>query len=162
MGHQNKRHVQKILTRAGINITEDKDFCGACVERKQHRDSFKSRQQRVTGSGEVIHADLCDPMECASLGGAKYFVCFICDYTRYRMVYFLKEKSETSEKIAKILQTVKNQFGRPVRRFQCDDGREFENKEVSKLLKADGVQLVISNPYTRQSRMGVLKELTEQ
>lgn len=95
LGHQDKHHVQKVLTRVGISITENKEFCGACVERKQHRESFKSRQQRATELGEHIHADLCRPMERALLGGSKYFVCFTCDYTRYRMVYFLKEKSET-------------------------------------------------------------------
>lgn len=91
------------MARIGISVTEDKKFCGACAEGKQHRDSFRSQQQRATVPGELIHADLCGPMESASLDGAKYFVCFTCDYTRYRWVYFLKEKLETVEKVAEML-----------------------------------------------------------
>lgn len=56
-------------------------------------------QQRAAIQDEVIHADLCGPMEVDSLGGAKYFLCFTCNFTRYRIVVFLKEKSEAAAKI---------------------------------------------------------------
>jgi IS30 family transposase len=129
---------------------EDEQFCGACVEGKQHRSSFRERQQRATEPGEIIHADLCGPMECASLGGSKYFVCFTCNFSRLRVVYLLKEKSETAGKIAEMLQVVKNQRGRPMKIFQCDGGTEFDNTEVRKLLMSNGVTLAITNPYTPQ------------
>lgn len=97
--------------------TADDEFCGACMEGKQHRDTFKLRQQRAIEPGELIHADLCGPMECNLLGGAKYFA-------------------------------IKTQFERPVKRFQCDGGREFDNQDVRKLFKENGVQFIITNPYT--------------
>ena len=148
LGHQNKRHVQNILKQRGIDIAVDNKFCGACVEGKQHRNSFQSRQQRSMEPGEIIHADLCGPMECTSLGGAKYFLCFTCDYSRLRIVYFLKEKSESIEKIAEMLKIVKNHRGRAPKAFQCDGGREFNNSGVQKLMKMNGVKLIVTNPYT--------------
>jgi len=87
-------------------------------------------------------------METPSLGGARYFLCFTCDYLRLRMVYFLKEKRETVEKINEMLQTVKTQRGRFVKTFQCDGELEFNNEAVRKLLKSNGITIAITNFYT--------------
>lgn len=59
----------------------DTEFCDACVEGKQITSSFLSRQQCATESAEIIHADLCGPMECTSIGGSKYSLCFTYDYS---------------------------------------------------------------------------------
>jgi hypothetical protein len=108
LGHQNKRHVRKLLRDYKIDFVDEDSFCGACVEGKQHSNTFLERKQRALEPGAIMHADLCGPMECASLSGAKYFLCITCDFSRYRMVYFLKEKSETSSKIEEVLKLVEN------------------------------------------------------
>lgn len=149
LGHQNKRHVQQFLKQRGVEVEDfGEDFCEACVKGKQHRSVFQTRQQRPTQPGEVFHGDLCGPMECKSLGGAEYFLCFTCDYSRLRFVYFLKQKSETAEKIAEMLSFVKNFFGRSPKAFQCDGGREFDNTAVTQLMKLNGIQFIVTNPYT--------------
>jgi len=129
-------------------VLDDDVFCAACVQGKQQRSSFKSRQQRATTRGEVIHADLCGPMEVDSLDGARYFLCFTCNFIRYCIVYFLKEKSEAAAKIDKMVRLVSNLCDRSVKALQCDGGLEFNNSKVKSILKTQGVQLVITNPYT--------------
>lgn len=99
LGHQNKRHVSQFLKLNGIDVKDDQAFCEACIEGKQKRGQFISRSQRSKEPGAVINADLCGKMECPSLGNAQYFVCFTCDYSRFRIVYFLKNKSEVSQKV---------------------------------------------------------------
>jgi len=59
---------------------------------------------------EIMHIDLCGPMETSSLGEARYFLYFTCDYSKLRMIYFLKEKRETVGKINEMLQTMKTQI----------------------------------------------------
>lgn len=95
--HEKLGHVAKLLKECEIDFIKDDQFCGTCMEGKQHRSNFVERQQHVTELGEIIHADLCSPMECASLGRSKYFLCFTCNFSRIRMVYFLREKSKTVE-----------------------------------------------------------------
>jgi hypothetical protein len=150
MAHQNKSHVKKILKQNSIEFKDNEEFCGHCVEGKQHKNVYQSRTQRAAQPGEIIHADLCGPMEQSSLGGSKYFLCFTCDYTKYRMVYFVGEKSETFNKITEMVGFIKNQCGHSVKNFQCDGGLEFNNKKVSDFLKAEGIKFVITNPYTPQ------------
>lgn len=148
--HQNKRHVKEFLKKYGVDFVEDDQFCGACMEGKQHRNSFHKRKQRATELGKIIHADFCGPMECSSLGEAKYFLCFTCDFSRIRMVYFFKEKSETTEKIAEMLQSIKNQRGRSIKILHCDGGTEFDNSQVRKLMASNGITLAITNPFNPQ------------
>jgi hypothetical protein len=143
LGHQNKRHVRKLLRDYKIDFVDEDSFCGASVEGKQHSNTFLERKQRALEPGA---ADLCGPMECASLSGAKYFLCITCDFSRYRMVYFLKEKSETSSKIEEVLKLVENHCGRQMKIFQC----EFDNSTMQKLMSLNGVKLVVTNPYTPQ------------
>jgi IS30 family transposase len=66
------------------------------------------------------------------------------------MVYFLKEKSETSSKIKEVLKLVENHCGRQMKIFQCDGGTEFDNSTMKKLMSLNGVKLVVTNPYTPQ------------
>ena len=61
--------------------------CSACTIGKQHLDEFPVHQEkRQTGMLELIHTDLCGPMQTRSLGGASYFMTFIDDRSRYTWV----------------------------------------------------------------------------
>jgi hypothetical protein len=142
--------VRKLLGDYKIDFVDEDSFCGACVEGKQHSNIFLERKQRALEPGAIMHADLCGPMECASLSGAKYFLCITCDFSTYRMVYFLKEKSETSSKVEEVLKLVENHCGQQMKIFQCDGGTEFDNSTMQKLMSLNGVKLVVTNPYTPQ------------
>ena len=66
---------------------------------KQHREPFpKLSYNRANDLLEVIHSDVCGPMPCNSLGGARYFVTFTDDFSGYNFVYFLKSINEVMEK----------------------------------------------------------------
>lgn len=43
---------------------------------------------------DLMHSNICGPMQTFFLGGAKYFIYFIDDYSRYTYVYHLKQKTE--------------------------------------------------------------------
>ena len=58
-------------------------------------DPFSGETERATEPLQLIHSDVCGPLNVAALGGYYYFVTFIDDYSRYGYVYLLKHKSET-------------------------------------------------------------------
>jgi len=43
LGHQNKRHVMKVLKQHGINLEANKEFCDGCALGKAHRQNFGTR-----------------------------------------------------------------------------------------------------------------------
>lgn len=147
LGHQNKRHVQKFLKQRGIDVDLDSEFCDACMYGKMHRLSFGKRTGRPTVAGELIHSDVCGPMPERSLGGSRYFVDFKDDFTKYRSVYFLKEKSEVKEKLAQFLSKVKT-IGHTVKELLTDGGKEFNNTDVNKITQDFGLNHRMSMPYT--------------
>ena len=68
-------------------------FCEACVEGKQTRNSFpKGQATHATELLEIVHSDVCGPMQTTSLGGHRYFVTFIDDKSRFPAIYFLKKR----------------------------------------------------------------------
>ena len=57
--------------------------CEGCMVRKQHRDVFPIESNwRVTFPIELVHTNVCGPMQIESKYGNKYFLLFIDDYTR--------------------------------------------------------------------------------
>ena len=78
----------------GLPSIEQLAFCEGCVYGKQSRRSFPSGTSwRASEQLELVHADVCGPMQTSSLGGNRYFLLFTDDYTRMNWVYFLKFKS---------------------------------------------------------------------
>jgi hypothetical protein len=59
---------------------------------------FKKSTHKAKQVLELIHSNLVDPLSKASLNKSRYFVVVIDDYIRKSWVYFMQEKSETSDK----------------------------------------------------------------
>ena len=63
------------------------------------RKLFKSvDHEQSTKKLELIHSDICGPIQVDSIGGSRYFTTFIDDSTHCVSVYFLKHKSEVLKK----------------------------------------------------------------
>ena len=75
-------------------IHEQNDVCEACQLGKQSRIKFNKNALRTTTKLQIVHTDVCGPMHNESLNGARYFLLFIDDFSRFCWVYFLKTKGE--------------------------------------------------------------------
>ena len=148
MGHQNKKHVKMVIKRElNIDVGIDSELCEGCVYGKLHRLKFGTRV-RASRPGELIHADVCGPF-CFSFSNVRYFVLFKDDFSGYRFVYFLKEKSQVSQKLQQMLAESRT-IGHKVSEFLSDNGGEFDNKEVRSILQKEGVRQRLTMPYTPQ------------
>jgi len=50
--------------------------------------------QKSAAKLDIIHSDVCGPMQVDTLGGSRYFFLFIDDWTRKTWIYLLKRKGE--------------------------------------------------------------------
>ncbi|KMQ86059.1 retrovirus-related pol polyprotein from transposon tnt 1-94 [Lasius niger] len=157
LGHQAKSHVRKILQSKGIEVTVDSEFCEGCVLGKHARASFRERLERSTQPGGIIHADVCGPMQEQSIGGSRYFVCFKDDFSKYRRVFFLKEKSEVASCLSTFLNEA-NVAGHVIKELLCDGGKEFDNTVVKKILESRGINFRKSMPYTPEQNGAAERE----
>ena len=144
--HQDKNHVVRVAKRElGIHLSPDKIKCEGCIYGKSHRKSFGTRE-RATSIGELIHTDVCGPF-VDSISKYKYFVLFKDDYSGYRFVYFIKQKSEVNDKLLQFLQEAKN-AGYIVKTVLSDNGGEFDNEKFRMILHKQGIQQRLTMPYT--------------
>ena len=73
------------------------DDCYGCAAGKFRRRPFPHSDTRSQGVLDLIHSDVCGPVQVKTLGGARYFVTFIDDYTHYVDICFISEKSQVFE-----------------------------------------------------------------
>ena len=69
--------------------------CDGCTLGKMHREEFPLHVNRKERDIlELVHIDICGPMQTRSLGGAYYFLLFTNDCARFSWVYILSKKSQ--------------------------------------------------------------------
>lgn len=95
MAHQNVTQVKKILVLSKTSFQDQNFRCEDCILGKMHRLPFPKSETKSVQIGELVHADLCGPMQENSLGGARYFLLLKDDYSHWRTLYFINQKSET-------------------------------------------------------------------
>ena len=72
----------------------DNTICKQCQLDKMTNSSFKSKTHTSKGILEIVHTNLCGPIEVQSYKGDKYIMLFVDDYSRMMTVMFLKQKSD--------------------------------------------------------------------
>ena len=70
--------------------TDKTSPCEACMKGKQ-KPFMSTGVRRTKDILELIYSDVCGPIPTSNVG-AKYFVTFIDDFTRYCFVYFMNSK----------------------------------------------------------------------
>lgn len=98
LGHINYKSLCKMRDGAftGIQFPNAKigpPSCKICAEGKQTRLPFEHSQSKTSHVLELIHSDLIGPMETRSIGGAKYILSSIDDFSRKVFIYFSRENS---------------------------------------------------------------------
>lgn len=63
------------------------------------------------------------------MGGSRYFVTFIDDFSRCISVYFIKHKTEVFEKFKLFEAMVTNECGKPIMKLRTDNGDEYTSTE---------------------------------
>jgi hypothetical protein len=127
LGHLNTDSMQKMQQKKLViglpTLTNMDAVCEACVMGKHKREKFpKEGSWRASKPLELIHTDLCGPMQLESSGGNKYFIIFVDDYARMCWVYFLKFKSGALNVFKKFQVFVELQSDFKIQKLRSDRG----------------------------------------
>ncbi|KAL0377901.1 UNVERIFIED_CONTAM: Retrovirus-related Pol polyprotein from transposon RE1 [Sesamum radiatum] len=99
--------------------------CAGCQYGKAHQLPYEESNFRTKEPLELIHSDVFGPVRQVSIGGMKYMVTFIDDFSRYVWVYFMKNKSETLTKFKEFKKSAEAEIDRGVRCLRTDNGGEY-------------------------------------
>ncbi|KAA5592484.1 transposase family protein, partial [Pseudomonas aeruginosa] len=115
---------------------------------KQARLPFQPSSTSTQDILELIHSDVCGPMESVSIGGSRYYVLFVDDYSRMVFVYFMKTKSEVFKFFKEFQSLVEKQTDRKIKILRTDNGGEYCSQDFERYLKQHGIIHQKSNAYT--------------
>ncbi|KAL2230616.1 UNVERIFIED_CONTAM: Retrovirus-related Pol polyprotein from transposon RE2 [Sesamum indicum] len=87
----------------------------------------------------LIHADVCGPLNTPARGGLSYFITFTDDHTQYDYVYLMGYKFEAFGRFKDYKLEVENQTGCKFKARQSDQGREYLSGEFIYCLKKNGI-----------------------
>ena len=154
-GHVNINDLKKMKTEelvAGMNFTTNLSQinCDICAKCKIHVQPFKNSTHREEDVLGLIHSDICGPINTESLGGAKYFVTFTDDCTRYTETTMMRHRSEVLEAFKNYKVKVEKQTGRQIKKLRTDNGKEYLSNAFKDFLKNEGITHQLSVEYTPQ------------
>ena len=92
---------------------------------KQHRLPFPNDHNRSQNPLDVIHSNVWGPAEMVSLGGSRYFVTFIDDFTRYTWACTIAKKSEVFTCFMKVKSLAEKETGRKIKCLRSDGEKEY-------------------------------------
>ena len=89
-------------------------ICEHCLIGKATRLPF-GKAKRATSKLQLIHSDICGPMNVRARHGANYFITFINDFTCFGHVYLISHKFEALDCFTKFTRLVKNQLSTKIK-----------------------------------------------
>ena len=110
-------------------------ICEACQLGKQHRLPFINQCNRSRNKIDLIHSDEWGLAQNVSLGGSRYFVSFIDNYTRHTWISLIEKKSETLDYFRNLKNLVKRETGRKIKCLRSDGGKEYFSSQFNGYLQ---------------------------
>ena len=156
LAHVGMKNLHKLLKGEHVicltNVQFEKDRpCAACQAGKQVGGAHHSKNVMTTSRPlELLHMDLFGPVAYLSIGGSKYGLVIVDDFSRFTWVFFLQDKSETQGTLKRFLRRAQNEFELKVKKIRSDNGSEFKNLQVEEFLEEEGIKHEFSAPYTPQ------------
>jgi transposase InsO family protein len=156
LAHVGMKNLHKLLKGECIlgltNVHFEKDMiCSACQAGKQVGVDHPHKNIMTTDRPlELLHMDLFGPIAYISIGGSKYCLVIVDDYSRFTWVLFLQEKSQTQETLKRFLRRAQNEFRLRIKKIRSDNGMEFKNSQIEGFLEEEGTKHEFSSPYTPQ------------
>ncbi|KAE8686521.1 Protein STRUBBELIG-RECEPTOR FAMILY 1 [Hibiscus syriacus] len=148
LGHMSERGMKVLVEQKLLpgltNVTLP--LCEQCITSKQHRLKFNTSNSRGKSVLELVHSDVWQA-PVTSLGGAKYFVSFIDDYSRRCWVYPIKKKSDVFATFKNFKARVELDSGNKIKCFRTDNGGEYTSEEFDDFCKREGIkrQFTVAN-----------------
>jgi transposase InsO family protein len=156
LAHVGMKNLHKLINGEHVLGLTDVCFeknrpCAACQVGKQVGSTHHSKNVMTTSRPlELLHMDLFGPIANLSIGGSKYGLVIVDDFSRFTWVFFLQDKSETQGTLKFFLRRAQNEFELKVKKIISDNCSEFKNLQVEEYHEEERIKHEFSAPYTPQ------------
>lgn len=156
LGHRDPMVIKKLNSNGlatGVNMIDcgTKQFCDSCLRGKMTRIPFPQvSNSRTQATLDLVHSDICGPMQTVTPSGNKYMLTFTDDYSRYTVIYLMAKKSDLLEKFKEYVKMVETQYHKKPKILRSDRGGEYMGFNFKAYLKEKGIMHQPTAPYTPQ------------
>jgi hypothetical protein len=151
LGHMSEKGMTVLVKKnllKGVKCVHIKK-CSDCLAGKQHRVAFKSQAPHKKPEVlDLVHFDVCK-MSVRSMGGAKYFVTFIDDFSRKVWVYVLKTKDQVLSVFKQFQVSIERETKKKIKCLRTDNGGEYIGP-FDAYCKEQGIRHQFTPPKTPQ------------
>jgi Integrase core domain. len=155
-GHRDPEIIKDLENKdlaSGIKIKDCgiRKQCDCCIKGKMTRKPFPKQSYSSTNAIlDLIHTDVCGPIQITTPANKRYILTLIDDYSRYTKICLMQYKSEVAGLIKEFIVFCKTQHQKVPKVIRSDRGREYVNNELRQYLKSEGIQIQYTVTYSPQ------------
>ena len=153
LAHANYKVIRALLTETtggpDQKILPLSKVCDSCEKGKSKRLPFPPLRTRAKHILDMVHSDL-DEMSSASIDGYTYMATFLDDYSWYRMMFLLKNKSKQFRAFKAYKAWAECHTNRQLKCIWTDWGSEFLSNEQKEFMEESGIEHQTSMPNSPQ------------
>lgn len=133
-----------------FNSKSKHEFYEVCVLAEQKCLPFHSRKSKSSRVSELVHTDICGPLTPESNSKNRYIITFIDDFSRFSVVYVIKNKNEALNCLKNYKAKVETLHGNKLTKIKCDNGGEYCSNSWKDFCSEAGIQILYTPPYSPQ------------
>ncbi|KAI0508127.1 hypothetical protein KFK09_014261 [Dendrobium nobile] len=131
--------VSSLLKYIPYICNKNSSHCNSCRLAKSQRLPFARSISCTSQPFDLLHSDVWGPAPVTSVQGARYYISFINDFSKFCWVYPLVNKSDAFFKFQEFNTMIIRQFNAKLKIFRSDGGGEFINNKFFNLFKQLGI-----------------------
>ncbi|CAH0476234.1 unnamed protein product [Peronospora belbahrii] len=102
---------------------------------------------------ELLHFDICGPMEQETLGGSKYLLLIVDEASGCMKGFCLSTKSESEEHLKTYIKMMQTQFNKQVKFVRHDGAREFATNSLKAFYQDQGIVQQTTVPMLHHAKL---------
>ena len=153
LGHPNSQVQQRIFSNSPVhNSSSNKteSACTHCIQEKMTHFPFHKSVSKACKPLEIIHSDVWGPSPITSVGGTRFYVIFVDEFTRFTWFYPIRNKSQVLSCFVSFSNTMQNLLNHKIKILRTDCGGEYASNEFHSFCISHGITHQYTCPHTSQ------------
>lgn len=150
LGHASDPIVNKVLSTIVFPVEKNKthNVCLECQMEKSHDLPFRSSNFVSSEPLDLIFTDVWGPASMISTSGAKYYISFLDDYSKFLWLFPIKLKSDVEQVFLTFQAYVEKHFEIKIKAIQSNWVRAY--RHLNTYFKQNGINHRLACPHTHK------------
>jgi transposase InsO family protein len=151
LAHSSISKLRPLVSQGHLGSVTNESFdCTASQTAKQPTLSFNKSTSILASPFDLVHSDVWGPAPTPTMGGSRYFVIFIDDYSRFTWIYMMKNRHKLPQIYINFSKMIQTQFSKVIKVFRRDNAMEYRDSKLLSFLSEQGTLSEFSCAYTSQ------------